>query len=617
MNQAQQSTPKQQSVVAAQVIELWGDGPLFPGPGWRLSWPLAAEPQRHLNTALLSGQLWSTLQTHIPNVAQLPEPWQTSTLSNEHPSILALKAIAALADALLQPARLKIREPYVTVKLKTACLVLHSDQHELAGSALQAAAALIVAGHLLRQKAPFNLEGLQRALADLIQKVRICCGHALTNAQLAEARCRGIPIFLIDPTNRFYQLGTGIYSRWIISTSNDHDSSFGVHIAGNKSKTHDLLRQLGLPVPREARLPHNVSDKQLIAAANQIGFPCVIKPNHAEQGRGATANISSEEELLDAAQKAKQHSQNQLLLQEHLQGHDYRLNVVNGKLRFAVRRSPPTIVGDGRSTILELIEKHNFLKRQLRQEDGVSTEVNLNDPETLVQLKKAEVSFSSVPREGQCIQLRRISNISTGGLRQEMDLNSVHPRIRSWAELIGKTFRLDICGIDYICQDISQDPDSCKGAFIEVNSMPQNAPGRAQMIINNLFPDPNKSSAECSVIIAEWSKAKEKSLANRLIKEIECNPQAIITFPKQLAPTLLPVLSRSTNAEVRIHEHVHPREALLHKTSRYLIYLTTPDMVMDRGLPVALPKRILLWHQWQLPQEQRLWKELLGRNRHD
>lgn len=617
MNREQRSSTTQQPITTAQVIELWGDGPIFPGPGWRLSWTLAAAPKQRLNASLLSGQLWCALQTNFPDLAQLPEPWQTSTLSRDHPSTLALKAITALADALLKPARLEIQQPHVALELRTACLALRSDQHELAGNALQVAAAIVMAGYLTQQGARFNQARLQRALTDLMLKVRICCGHALTTAQLAEAHRRSIPIFLIDPTQRLYQLGTGIYSRWISSTSNDHDSHFGVHIAGNKSKTHDLLRQLGLPVPREVRLPHNVSNKQLIAAANHIGFPCAIKPNQAEQGRGATAQVSSEQELLDAAQKAKQHSQDLLLLQEHLQGHDYRLNVVNGKLRFVVRRSAPTVVGDGRSTVLELIENHNFLKQQLRLEDGVSTEVNLDDPETLVQLKKAEASFSTVLREGQSLQLRRISNISAGGLHQEIDLNSVHPRIRSWAELISRTFRLDICGIDYISQDISKDPDSCKGAFIEVNSMPQNAPGRAQMIIDNIFPDPNKSSAECDVIIAEWSKAKEKSLANRLIEEIECNCQAIITFPKQLAPTLLPVLSRSTNVEARIHEHEHPREALLHKTARYLIYLTTPDMVMGRGLPVALPKRILLWHQWQLPQEQRLWKELLDRNRHE
>ena len=144
---------KQASLAATQlgspqVFELWGDSPIFPGPAWRLAWLLEEPDQRMFNVALSSGRLWNTLRAGIPDLADLPDPWQPADRLGDQPKSLPLRAIAALAEALLQPAPLEICAPFMPVKLQPACLVLRCDQHELAGSALNLAATLTWVAHL-------------------------------------------------------------------------------------------------------------------------------------------------------------------------------------------------------------------------------------------------------------------------------------------------------------------------------------------------------------------------------------------------------------------------------------------------------------------------------------
>lgn len=189
-------------IPAAQIIELWGDGPIFPAPGWHLSWDIPTQAQQRLKASLLDGRLWEALQTNIPALSSIKNPWLASERHDESSELFVLEAVAAFAEALLQPAQLEIRKPYQTAKLTSACLVLQSDQHDLTGNALRVSAALILTEHLTQRSHGMNRGSLQQAVVALIQKAGICCKHALTTAQLAEARRRGIPTFIIDPTTR-------------------------------------------------------------------------------------------------------------------------------------------------------------------------------------------------------------------------------------------------------------------------------------------------------------------------------------------------------------------------------------------------------------------------------
>jgi len=139
---------------SADVFELWGDTPLFPGPGWRLAWPLAGAERQQLHGALIEGRLWNSLRASFPELATGPDPWERVGPLGNQSGIEILRAIVALAQQLLQPAELEICTPFLPVKLHPDALVLRSDQHALAGGALGLAARCTGAAWLLERGVP-------------------------------------------------------------------------------------------------------------------------------------------------------------------------------------------------------------------------------------------------------------------------------------------------------------------------------------------------------------------------------------------------------------------------------------------------------------------------------
>lgn len=579
------------SISQAQVVELWGDGPIFPGPGWRLSWDLPAQTQNSLKEILLNGQAWTILQTNFSALSELRHPWSKPAQDEAQTDVVFLNAIATLAEALLQPAELEIRQPYVPAKLRTPCLVLQSDQHELTGDALRLSAALILTAYLREQRVETDPTPVRQALTAMMQKVEISCRHKLTSAQLKEARSRGIPTFQIDPTQRLYQLGTGVHGRWISSTMTDHDSALGVTIAKNKGKTHDLLSQLGLAVPKEIRLPHHADDMQLIAAAQSIGYPCVLKPIDAEQGRGVTSNIQSDEELTLAAQEARKHTQTQLLLQQHINGDDYRLNVIGEQLAFAVKRSPPSITGNGLSTVQELIAEENNKRLASRAQGQIEGEIKYNDPEVIAHIRKASLELTSVLTSGERIQLRRNANISTGGVREEVNPSRIHPTIHRQCLAIARTLRLDNCGIDYITTDISKPPELCGGAYIEVNAMPQNSTMRTRLVLDHLFPESQPHSISTTVIVGDFNANGFSCIKESLAKALSKHPDACIGIPVNLAGILPDLLADHASGNVLLFSH--PKQLLLNKQNRHVIFIVDHAQACNLGLPSAMGSSLM------------------------
>lgn len=584
---------------SVQIIEQWGETPIFAGPSWRISWPLSSKDYRRVASAVTSGSLWEASKKCFPSLSAInalsANPDLSRRNNNQTRNSTHLWAIKELAQALLGPSPIEICHPRLKIGLQRDYLVLRSVQHELLGSTI-AIAAHLIKGALMEMDAALPTHArhsLRQALAELLQKTRTCCTHQLTMAQLGEAYRRKIPAFLLDPRLRLYQLGSGSHSRWISSTSNDRDSSFGVLLAKDKIKSGEILRKLGMPTPREMHLPKDSSAQQLALAAEKLGFPCVMKPQDAEQGRGVTANIKNNEELMAAASKARKYTNNQLVVQEHVWGCDHRLNIVNGNLTFVIKRSAPTIVGNGKDTVLELIDSENARRRRLRKEDGISAEIDIEDKEIQHNIASAGATPATILQVNQIIQLRENANISTGGLREELNIATVHPKVRKRCEAIAVSLRLDTCGVDYITPDITADPEQCKGAFIEINSMPQNSPQRIPLIFDSLFPPNTEHSIKTTTIISNWKVDELKALKTRLENEFKKRPSATISFHRELSARLLPLLSSMPGDIIQIHNH--PREPLLNKKNKSIIYLTTPEIVLQKGLAPSQHNELINW----------------------
>ena len=205
-----------------------------------------------------------------------------------------------------------------------------------------------------------------------------------TYSIVAEAASRNIPYIQLKNTS-IIQLGYGVNQRRIWATTTNLTSHAGVEVAGNKNRTKAMLDDAGVPVPRGTTV---YSEDGLRDAIDELGFPIVTKPLDGNHGKGATIRIMNWKDAA-AGLKAAQVYSRAVIVEQFIEGFDFRLLVVNGKLIAAAKRTPAAVTGDGKSTIQQLIDKVNEDPRRGIGHEKVLTSIKA-DKHTLDILKARE-----------------------------------------------------------------------------------------------------------------------------------------------------------------------------------------------------------------------------------
>ncbi|UOQ79552.1 cyanophycin synthetase [Hymenobacter sp. 5414T-23] len=282
---------------------------------------------------------------------------------------------------------------------------------------------------------------------------------------VSEAASRNIPYIQLKNSN-IIQLGYGVNQKRIWATTTSYTSHAGVEVAGNKNRTKAMLRDSGVPVPSGTTV---YSEDGLRDAIEELGFPIVTKPLDGNHGKGATICIRDWEGAVEGLKAAQVYSR-AVIVERFIEGHDYRMLVVDGKLIAAAKRTPAAVKGNGTSTIQELINEVNKDPRRGVGHEKVLTSIKA-DQHTLDILKTHDLTLDSVLPEGQEVYLKSTANISTGGTATDVT-DLVHPYNVLLAERVAGIIGLDICGIDLLTNDIAVPLNETRGAVIEVNAAP-------------------------------------------------------------------------------------------------------------------------------------------------
>ena len=364
------------------------------------------------------------------------------------------------------------------------------------------------------------ISGKEYDLSDDIQEMREIREEERlgpsTGSIVEEAAERGIPWIRL---NRYSlcQLGYGANQKRIQATVTSETSNIGVEIACDKEDTKYLLEQAEVQVPKGEIIRREGS---LESACRYVGFPLVIKPVNGNHGRGITVDINSHEEAV-VAFKAAQEVSRSVIIEKYITGDDYRLLVINNKLVAAAKRTPAHVVGNGKSTIQELVDEVNKDPRRGYGHEEVLTMIKINDlSKTLIEAKG--YTLETVLAKDEVMILKDTANLSTGGTAEDVT-DIVHPSNVFMAERISKIIDLDICGIDIMTTDISEPLEDTGGAVLEVNAgpgfrmhlaptegLPRNV---AAPVIDKLFP-PGSTSR---IPIIAISGTNGKTTTTRLI----------------------------------------------------------------------------------------------------
>jgi len=331
---------------------------------------------------------------------------------------------------------------------------------QVAGAALNVALDLIAA---LQAEQAFDLAAAVAELHEIAEDYAI---GTSTGAVVSAAERRGIPSLRITDEANLFQLGWGSRQKRLQATITGATNSIAVGIASDKQLTKTLLDQAGCPVPAGATVT-SLAEAQRVA--RRLDGPATIKPLDANQGKGVTTICSTPEEVERAFEHARKYSRH-VIVEEFLQGRDYRVLVTGNKIAAASWRRPPCVTGDGKSTVRELVELENLNPARGEGHTNILTRIPMDALAEAILAKQGH-GFDSVLPAGVSVDLRGNANLSTGGTAE--DVTDLLPEeTRDICIRAARTIGLDVAGIDVICQDIAQPLREQKGGIIEVNAAP-------------------------------------------------------------------------------------------------------------------------------------------------
>ena len=317
-----------------------------------------------------------------------------------------------------------------------------------------------------------------------------------TASIVAAASDLRIPHIRLNEGN-LVQLGYGARQRRIWTAETELTSAISAGIASDKDLTKRLLKSCGVPVPEGEIV---TSADAAWVAAQDIGLPVAVKPTDGNHGRGVALELVREADVRAAFEVAQLHG-SEVMVERFARGHEHRMLVVGGRLVAAARGDTAWVTGDGRSSVVELVD--NQINSDPRR--GVAENCPLNLVETctdeniLLELQRQGLTPHDVPAADRRVLIQRNGNVSIDCTEQ------VHPAVAHAVSLAARVVGLDIAGIDVVAQDISRPLQAQGGAVVEVNAGPGllmhlkpavGAPrpvGRA--IVDHLFPEDAAGSA--------------------------------------------------------------------------------------------------------------------------
>lgn len=309
---------------------------------------------------------------------------------------------------------------------------------------------------------PFDIKQALAELRELDENVRL---GPSTGSIVDAAVARGIPYRRLTEGS-LVQFGWGSKQKRIQAAETSGTSAIAEAIAQDKDLTKMLLQAAGVPVP-EGHVATDVEEAWEIA--NRIGLPVVVKPRDGNQGKGVAVNIETREQLNKAFNVANAISSD-VIVEQYIPGHDFRMLVIGNQLIAAARRDPPSVIGDGQHTIAQLVETVNLDPLRGDGHATALTKIRL-DEIALATLANQGLTAQSIPEHGQRILLRNNANLSTGGSATDVT-DEVHPELAARMITAAQMVGLDIAGVDLVAETVNKPMEEQRAGIVEINAAP-------------------------------------------------------------------------------------------------------------------------------------------------
>ena len=293
---------------------------------------------------------------------------------------------------------------------------------------------------------------------------------------------------------------------YVFRNYTDLDGPATLRACGNKPLVHAALAELGLPTPSycEFTLKRFAVAQQFMAEQGK----CVVKPAAGTgAGQGVTTGIETSRQLRRAVVAASAFG-NDLLIEQQIAGHNVRLLYLDGELLDAVHRRPPVVIGDGRSTIGQLVKRAN--KERLAGGYQVAQVALGYDADMRTTLAAQGLCWRSTPTSGREVQLKTVINDNAASENVSV-VDQLSPVTVEIGRRAATALGVRLAGVDLVIDDLAADLPAA-GVVLEINTTPglyiHRASGSVQVAIPILEAAlANRSPAEPRPLAASLREA--------------------------------------------------------------------------------------------------------------
>ncbi|MGY1811092.1 N-acetylglutaminylglutamine synthetase [Blastococcus sp. SYSU D00669] len=296
-----------------------------------------------------------------------------------------------------------------------------------------------------------------------------------------EALRRGIRVEVTDAEFGELRLSLGGRSVLTRESLSEFTSAVAMSRCDDKRVSRRVMERTGVRVPRGAVAAEGDLDAAA-ALLDELG-ELVVKPARGEQGKGITVGVRDRDGLERAVALAAQHCPD-VLVEELVAGDDLRVVVIDHRVVAAAVRRPAQVIGDGRSTVAELVRATS---RRRERATGGESSIPLDDTTAEV-VADAGYAMDDVPPTGERIRVRRTANLHTGGTIEDVT-DRLHPDIAAAAVRASRALGIPVTGLDFMVPDV----EGPEHVFIEANERPGLANHEPQptvaRFVDLLFPE--------------------------------------------------------------------------------------------------------------------------------
>lgn len=246
----------------------------------------------------------------------------------------------------------------------------------------------------------------------------------------------------------------------------------GKTVCDRKQYARSLIGDAGLSVVPSRLFPRG-KRQAAWRYAQSIGLPAVLKPPGMSRSRGITVGIETWEEFAEAWRRVMREYRRpdnaEFLVEKHIQGEDYRVFVVGGRVFSATHRKRASVIGDGSSTVQQLIDSKNTVRAN---HPSLLDYLIPVEPAELDALEASGRTMESVPATGEEVVLRSISNLAAGG--DSIDVtDQLHPDLRQVAQnAVAAIPGVEYAGVDIIASSIKGPASAGNHVVSEVEFSP-------------------------------------------------------------------------------------------------------------------------------------------------